>query len=346
MSTTQPVELRAADALAELRHVPADLLDMTFDQLRTLVTVHREGAALPAARELGRAQSSVEKQLNTLNELAQRLIGESLVIKQGRGQNLLFTPTGERIVAMAAVTMDSWLTGVHSARRELGSTVTIGTTEFTIRFVGEVWPHLQAEFERREVELKVVHVRTRDFWEKLESQQVDLVCGSFATQVGELPTLDYDFIEWHREGVALLTNLSTRELPDKPVTAAKLLTLPLLAPTAGLLAEFLRRWYGPEYSSRLSIVAEIDALYYGLGLLDSQLLHGCLLTTSQVARAATEGRLPGGHGLRIVQLADDFDPALELVTGVFGRKNERDHYASDHPLTLLWNEFIARRPAS
>jgi hypothetical protein len=33
--------------------------------------------------------------------------------------------------------MDSWLTGVHSARRELGSTVTIGTTEFTIRFVGE-----------------------------------------------------------------------------------------------------------------------------------------------------------------------------------------------------------------
>src|SRR5688572_19038255 len=54
VSTTQPVELRSADALAELRHVPADLLDMTFDQLRTLVTVHREGAALPAARELGR----------------------------------------------------------------------------------------------------------------------------------------------------------------------------------------------------------------------------------------------------------------------------------------------------
>jgi hypothetical protein len=35
---------------------------------------------------------------------------------------------------------------------------------------------------------------------------------------------------------------------------------------------------------------------------------------------------------------------VELVTGVFGRKNERDHYASDHPLTLLWNAFIARRP--
>jgi hypothetical protein len=47
-----------------------------------------------------------------------------------------------------------------------------------------------------------------------------------------------------------------------------------------------------------------------------------------------------------VQLADDFNPAVELVTGVFGRKNERDHYAADHPLNLLWNEFIARRPES
>ncbi len=52
-----------------------------------------------------------------------------------------------------------------------------------------------------------------------------------------------------------------------------------------LLAEFLRRWYGADYPSRLNIVAEIDVLYYGLGLLDSKLLHGCLLTTSQVARS-------------------------------------------------------------
>jgi hypothetical protein len=38
--------------------------------------------------------------------------------------------------------------------------------DFTIRFV--VRPHRQAEFE---VELKVVHVRTRDFREKLESHR-------------------------------------------------------------------------------------------------------------------------------------------------------------------------------
>ncbi|MGH3761020.1 LysR family transcriptional regulator [Actinophytocola sp.] len=344
MSKTQPVELHSAGPLAELVNAPGDLLDLTLDQLRTLVVVRRMGTALSAARRLGREQSSVQKQLNTMNDIAQRLIGESFVIKQGRGQDVLFTPTGESLVELAEATLDSWLTSTHSARRRLGSTVTVGTTEFTIRFVGEIWPRLQDDFERREIELKVVHVRTRDFWEKLDSQQVDLVCGSFATRLGELPALDYDFIEWHREGVALLTNLSTRELPSKPVSAAKLPSLPLLAPTAGLLAEFLRRWFGPDYRNKLSIIAEIDALYYGLGLLDSRLLHGCLLTTSQVARAAVEGRLPGGHDLRAIPLANDLEPPLELVTGVFGRRNERQHYAPEHPVNLLWKEFKAAAP--
>jgi DNA-binding transcriptional LysR family regulator len=336
-----PIELGSADPLAELVGSPASLLDLTLDQLRTLAVVHQTGTALRAARLLGREQSSIQKQLNTANDIARRLVGESLVIKQGRGREFLFTPTGEAIAELAKSTLDTWLAGIHSARRQLGSTITIGTTEFTIRFIGEIWPRLRDEFERREVQLKIAHVRTRDFWDKLESQQVDLVCGSFATQAGQLPDLDYDFIEWHREGVALLTNLTTRELPDKPVSVTKLSALPLLAPTAGLLAEFLRSWYGPDYRSRLTIIADIDALYYGLGLLDSQLLHGCLLTTSQVARAAVEGRLPGGRDLRIVPLGDDFEPHLELVTGMFGRRNEREHCAPDHPINLLWREFAA-----
>lgn len=147
------------------------------------------------------------------------------------------------------------------------------------------------------------------------------------------------FIEWHREGLAILTNLPKRELPTRAVDAAKLSTLPLLAPTAGLLAEFLRHWYGLNYRDRLNVIADIDDIYYGLALLRSKIVHGCLLTTSAVATEAVEGRLPGGPDLRRVELADDFDPALELVTGIFGRKGERDHYTPDHPLNLLWAAF-------
>lgn len=344
MTASGPVQLRSTDRLADLLGRPPEILDLTFDQLRTLVVVHQAGTALRAARALGREQSSVQKQLTTLNDLAQRTVGEILVLKQGRGQDFLFTPTGEQVAELATRTLDTWNDAVHSARRRLGSTITVGTTEFTIRFLGEVWPHVRDEFEERGVELKIVHVRTRDFWAKLDAQQVDLICGSFATERGRLPNLDYDFIEWHREGIALLTNLTTRELPHRPVRYATLPKLPLLAPTAGLLAEFLRRWYGPNYRATMTVIADIDALAYGLGLLQSQLLHGCLITTHAVAEAAVAGRIPGGEGLRLVALANDYRPDLELVTGVFGRRHEREHYASDHPLNVLWREFAAHAP--
>ncbi|MGH3975280.1 MAG: LysR family transcriptional regulator, partial [Pseudonocardiaceae bacterium] len=333
------VRVPPADAVAGLLECPPALLDITLDQLRTLLVVHSTGTALNAARKLGREQSSIQKQLDTLNRTFQKLCGELLVVKQGRGQDVLFTPTGEEAVELARSTFAKWLQGVHTARCRLGSTLTIGTTDFTLRFLGDVWPQLAEKFQQREIEIKVVRVRTRDFWTKLDAQQVDLICGSFATRAGREPGLEYDFIEWHREGLAILTNLPKGELAAQAINTAKFSTLPFLAPTTGLLVEFLRRWYGPNYRDRLNVIADIDDIYYGLALLRSKIVHGCLLTTSAIATAAVEGRLLGGPDVRRVEMADDFDPALELVTGIFGRKGERDHYTPDHPLNLLWTAF-------
>ncbi|MGB3441897.1 MAG: hypothetical protein WBA97_24390 [Actinophytocola sp.] len=93
----------------------------------------------------------------------------------------------------------------------------------------------------------------------------------------------------------------------------------------------------------LHVIADIDSLNYGLNLLTSDLLHGCLLTTERVADAALEGRLPG-QGLRKIDLAEDYQPNLEIVTGIFARRGERDRYADDHPLNLLWNAFAEVTP--
>jgi hypothetical protein len=286
----------------------------------------------------------VQKQLDNLNKAATRLAGEALVVKQGRGKDFLFTPSGEEVVVLAKQTLLAATDSVHRSRRRVGSTVTFGTTEFTVQFLGAVWPGLRADFERRGVHLNIEHVRTRDLWRKLDAKKVDLVCGSFAAEPGRPPTLEYDFLEWHRERVALLTNLTARELPDIPVIAASLPDLPLLAPTAGLLSQFLNRWYGPDYRGVLHVIADIDSLNYGLNLLTSELLHGCLLTTERVADAALDGRLPG-RGLRKIDLGDDYLPSLEIVTGIFARKGDRDRYAPDHPLNLLWNAFVAVTPA-
>lgn len=105
-------------------------------------------------------------------------------------------------------------------------------------------------------------------------------------------------VEWHREDLALVTNLSTRELPMTAVGQHRLPEIPLLVSSAGLIADFLRRWYGPDFQSRLTIVAGVDSIYYGLALLRSQLVHGALICAHAAAAAAIEGRLPGGPGLR------------------------------------------------
>jgi DNA-binding transcriptional LysR family regulator len=338
--TTWPVRVPPAGAFAELLASPAPLFDITLDQLRTLLALRESGSPLRAAALLSREHSSVRKQLAALNRTFQAACGEAVVVKQGRGQDYLFTPTGQMAAEIAAGMFGDWLAGITERRRRLGTVVTVATTEFTVDFLARVWPAVEAEFTRREIELNIVHVRTRDFWTQLETKNVDLICGSVPTTPGADPALDpYDVIEWLREDLALVTNLSVRELPVDSVAQDRLPGIPLLAPAAGLIADFLRRWYGHDFHTRLHIVAEIDSIYYGLALLRSRLVHGALISTSAAAEAAVEGRLPGGPGLRLIPLASGFDPPLQILAGIFARKGERALYHPDHPLNLLWEAF-------
>jgi len=340
--TTGPVRVPPAGRLAELLASPAPLLDITLDQLRTLLAVRESGSPLRAAALLGREHSSVRKQLDALNRTFQAACGEAVVVKQGRGQDYLYTPTGQMAAEIAAGMFGDWLAGITERRRRLGAVVTVATTEFTVEFLAQVWPVVEPEFTRREIELNIAHVRTRDFWTQLEAKNVDLVCGSVPTTPGPDPALDpYDVIEWQREDLALVTNLPVRELPVASVAQDRLPGVPLLAPSAGLIADFLRRWYGHDFRARLHIVAEIDSIYYGLALLRSRLVHGALISTSAAAQAAVEGRLPGGPGLRLIPLAPGFSPPLQILAGIFARKGERALYHPEHPLNLLWEAFDA-----
>jgi DNA-binding transcriptional LysR family regulator len=335
--STGPVRIPSIGALDQ---VPTPLLDLTLDQLRTLLAIHQAGSPLQAARLLGREHSSVRKQIDTLNRAFQQLCGEVLAVKQGRGQNHLFTPTGEAAVEISQRLFADWLAGITDRRRRLGATITVATTEFTIDFLSQIWPTVADEFAHRGVELNIVHVRTRDFRAQLDAKNVDVVCGSIAAPARSDLVMDaYDVIEWQRESLVLVTNLSTRELPPAPVSQDRLPGVPLLAPSAGLIADCLTRWYGPDHRDRLHLMANVDSIYYGLALLRSKLVHGAMLTTEAAGRAAAEGRLPGGPDLRLVPLADDFQPALEIVAGVFARVGERGHYDTSHPLNLLWKAF-------
>ncbi|GGP57585.1 LysR family transcriptional regulator [Saccharothrix coeruleofusca] len=344
MSASAQLLLPAGNPLSRLLHASPVLLDTTFDQLRTLIAVYETKSALRAARVLGREQSSVQKQIDTLNRNFKQLCGEPLVVKQGRGKDVLITPTGEALVALARTTLREWLDSIHECRRKLGTTLTVGTTRFMLDSLAKAWHHVADDFRRRDVELKVVHIRTKDIWRKLASKEVDIVCGSVVTPAGRGGDFEeFDVIEWRRGGLALLTNLPEHRLGPRAATG-DLPELPLVVPSDGLIAEFLRGWFGPDYRNELDIAAEIDEIQYGMSLLRSGLVEGCMIVTSGLGVVAANNELREGSGLRVVELADDREPRLERLVGVFARKEERAKFPTDHPLNLLWAAFQREVP--
>lgn len=339
MPTSGPFGPPPGNGRSRLLQSPLALLDTTMDQLRTLIVVHEAGTALGAARVLGREQSSVQKQLDTMNRNFREMCGEPLVLKQGRGKNVLFTATGQALVELARGTLGNWLDGVHESRRRLGKTLMVGTTRFTLAYLAGAGERVSADFRQRGIELKIGHVRTRDVLAKLRAKEVDLVCGSVVTMPGGGGDhLDeFDVMEWRRSGVSLLTNLPEARLPGPTVESSELRSLPLVVSASGLMAGVLHTWFGADYRNRLHIAAEIDTVNYGFELLRSGLLQGCMLVTKGVADAAGEARYAHGRGLRAVELVNDTGPRLEVLLGAYTRRDERAAFDRTHPLNMLWD---------
>ncbi|WP_406054138.1 hypothetical protein OG462_42090 [Streptomyces sp. NBC_01077] len=93
-------------------------------------------------------------------------------------------------------------------------------------------------------------------WKRLDSSQADLPGGGLAAEAaaGQVAP-GYDFLEGHREGLALLTNLPVREIAAKAVGVERLRTLPLVIPS-GVITGFVERWYGPDFRSQIQTAAE------------------------------------------------------------------------------------------
>ncbi|WP_332840281.1 LysR family transcriptional regulator [Streptomyces buecherae] len=113
------------------RPYPAALLGTTLDQSRALVAVDEAGSTLGAARLLGREQSSVREQLDTLNRDFTAPCGEPLVTGQGR-RPMRFTATGRELAELARTTLDAWLDGIQRGARGAAGALTVGSTRYTL----------------------------------------------------------------------------------------------------------------------------------------------------------------------------------------------------------------------
>ena len=72
----------------------------------------------------------------------------------------------------------------------------------------------------------------------------------------------------------------------------------------------------------------------------TSLVRGAMICAEASAQAVSDGRLPGGPGIRVDTAGSPgYGPPLEILAGIFARKGERGHYHPEHPLNLLWSAF-------
>ncbi|MFH8368168.1 LysR family transcriptional regulator [Streptomyces sp. NPDC018031] len=322
--------------------IPPELLETTMDQLRTLLAVREAGTAREAARLLGRGQASVQKQLDTMNRNLGAVCGEPLVLRRGRGERVHFTATGAALAELARSTLAGW-TGELDGRRGPDARLAVGSTRYTLGYLLDAVRRVAGPFQDSGVRLTVAHVRTAELLARLDDRELDLVCGSTLTTGGPDDRLaGYDVLEWRRSGLSLLTNLPPERLPGTTVPAHALPGLPLAVAGSGLIPAFLRGWFGGRYREELWIAAEIDTLPYGLELLTSGVLHGCLPVTRGIAEAVAAGRMggPAARGLRALAVADGPGPGLQVLAGAFVRRGELAGYGAGRPLDLLWSGLL------
>jgi len=320
--------------MSKLQNLPNAMLSLTLDQLRTLVLIHQTGSPRKAALILGRDQSSVIKQLDSLNEYFEQLCGEPLATKRNRGEDYALTKTCDLVSELSQQMLSSWDEHFENRRQEVGQSLVVAATTFTLGILGQIWDDVWPQIGKR-VELKVIHIRTKDFWAHLLDRRVDLVIGGLIAQRGQPPdTRDSDFLEWSREDICLLTNISQKELPSNTIDLRKFRQYPLILPEAGIVTDAIRKWYGEDYKKYLKLEPPGLDVSWIMQLLQLNIVEGFMVSTETVANLV-------GSKLRRISFGPSFEP-LQIVSGLHGRKGERELYEKldkRHPIAIFWKVF-------
>jgi DNA-binding transcriptional LysR family regulator len=341
-----PTESAEGEPTASWDHVQSALLQVTFDQLRTFLALHETRSPARAAAALRRDQSSVTKQLETLNTHFRALCGEPLARRhpRQRGRDLTFTRSGELVATLAASLFDEWSSELHRRRLALGGSLSVGATAFILDFVPEAWNHVVRSLTQRGVQLSIRQIRTRHVLSVLHerSVDVDVVLGGVILErdAEGIDDPQLDFLPWDRQPFVLLTNYPTELLPDSPVSPEMLLELSLLLPGRGIIDDFLARWYGNDYKTRLRTYEIVGDVPFNLSLLRSGSIEACMIVPAFLADPRYLGNL------RWLPLTAPDAPDLEAVASLVVRKADRVDRSPDNPLNVVWRLFWERAEAS
>jgi DNA-binding transcriptional LysR family regulator len=325
---TNEQERKLAEWADELR----PFISVTIDQLRTYVAVHEtESMRSAALRVLKRDQSSVEKQLKTLDEHFWNFNKERLIIKApGRGGELRFTRGGERVYELARRVLQEFLnTRTHL---EKVYRLRIALTKFTIPLLAEIEVPISRRFKQhgRKPERELIHVRSEQTQKCLEDPTIDFSLGPIIH--GQPVHPQFEFIRWKTENVVLLSNVPLN-FNELDIGQLRSLGLPLILPTTGIMHEIVTKGLGG--SEGLNVVERCNDLQFALDLLRLRVHEACLIAPDSMAREAQ--RRADSAGIFHIYPLVDCD--IRVDTGLFRRAGEDRLYEPTHPVRIFWDAF-------
>lgn len=330
--------LGAADWV-DLRRSLEQLLPTTLDQLCTFAAVCDKQSPRQAALSIGRDQSSVEKQLQTLERNLEGLTSERLITKPDRrGGRIDLTQSGARVLQLAT----DILQRVSEAARDLqrlqrNYTIRIGLTAFMMPLFTAIEKQVSRRFDLAGLSLahELRHVRTENIQSTMrEDKQLDFCLGdvisksSEPTPVGE----DLDFAEWQREEFVLLSNyrlgvpaITVDDLTDRRI--------PLVLPTFGVIRRFVDS--SVKNPKTLNIAQSCNDYHFAFDLLRQSIQDYCMVCTPRVANHAK--KVPGWKQLHVYKFNGT---ERKLSVGLFRRKGECGNFVPSHPLRMFWDVFV------
>lgn len=311
---------------------------MTIDQMITLIDLYEMKHTRVVAKHRSRDQSSVLKQLATLNATFTDLCGERLVnINASRGKPVDFTPTGEKVVNLVKKFLEDSIRTIDETRRELGKKLTAASTTGMLNVIARVWPKWQ-EKARRTFDLHLKQIRTYEVASYLREGKADLVfAGIIIHPDMEHYYEDFQFLEWSRSKVVLLSNHT--QLPTDPVKLDDIVDgkVRMILPKHGIIKDLAELIFREENLQKVNVAAWIDDLYFGIGLLRNNIYQACMLALEPAADRFIKEQTES-DGIPFYKYEIEGMQDISIASGLFRRK-DAEQYASSHPVSICWQIF-------
>lgn len=326
------------------RKLPKKLNNMSILQMKTLVSLHNDQHFKSVADELNRDQTSVRKSIEDVNSYFKEICGEVLVKrppKGTKGEPVIFTSAGEKVVSSIKKFLRDYEYTIEEARRREGRKLTAASTSGMLFEIADIWPKWQ-EKARNSFTLELTQIRTNQLDDYLSNNKADLIfTGLLTIPLNERKDEDFDFIKWERHDVNILSNkpnIVNTPLRKEDISEGR---ADMILPTHGVVRTFADIYLGRKITNapNVSVLAWIDDIHFGLGLLRNNIYKGCMFAVDPIAeKLANADNIKEGAQTELYKYELECPDDLGIATGLF-RRSDCDEYSDNHPINICWNIF-------